>query len=106
MRNKDDSTIVIIAIFIAAILALYFISKILFVLGIIIIFISIVVLFMGLSTNDERLTAIGGICLVLGIIFAVIGGEGIHFFENNPTGKNLLDAANTIVNSTKDIIKK
>lgn len=106
MRNKDDTAIIIIAIFVAAILLVYFISKILFVLGIIIILIALFALFMGFSSNDERLAIYGCAGLVLGIIFAVIGNEGINFFEHNPTGKNLLDAANTVVNATKDIIKK
>ena len=105
MRSKDDTAIIIIAIFVAAIFLVYFISKILFILGIIIILICLFALFIGISSNDERLAIYGSVGLVLGIIFVVIGNEGIHFFENNPTGKNLLDAANSIVNSTKDIIK-
>jgi hypothetical protein len=38
-----------------------------------------------------------------GLIFLTAGHTGISFFEHNPTGKNLLGGANTVVNTTKDI---
>lgn len=104
MKNNDNTGLIIVALFVGAILALYLISKILLTLGIIIVVISIFVLIFGLSTKDDRYFLIGCIGLVLGIILAGIGGSGIDFFENNSTGKNLLDAANSIVNSTKDAV--
>lgn len=106
MGNNDDTGLKILAVFIGIVLALYFISLILQALGVAFIFIAIIVIFYGLSINNEKVALIGGIGLVLGIILVVIGHTGLSFFEHNPTGKNLLDAANTVVNSTKDIVKK
>jgi len=106
MRNNDNTELKILAVFIAVILALYLISLILQALGVAVILLSIIVLFYGLSINNEKVALIGGIGLVLGIILMVIGHTGLSFFENNPTGKNLLDAANAVINSTKDIVKK
>ena len=105
MGKNDNTGLIIIAAFVGVILALYFISKILLSLGIALIIISIIILALGLLIKDQRFLLIGGIGIVLGIILGVLGGSGIDFFENNPTGKNLLDAANSIVNSTKDSIK-
>lgn len=104
MKNNDNTGLIIVALFVGAILVLYFISKILLTLGITIFIISIFVFILGLLTKDDRYFMIGCIGLVLGIILGVIGDSGIDFFENNSTGKNLLDAANSIVNSTKDVI--
>ena len=105
MANKNDTEIIIMAIFVGTVLALYFISNILFILGIVILVISFIVLLMGVSENDGQWASIGSIGLLMGIIFLAIGGTGINFFEHNPTGINLLNAANTVVNATKDIVK-
>lgn len=105
MGKNDNTGLIIVAIFVGAILALYFISKIILSLGIAFIIISIIIFVIGILIKDEKFLLIGGIGLVLGIILGVIGSSGIDFFENNSTGKNLLDAANSIVNSTKDAIQ-
>lgn len=104
MKNNDNKGLIIVALFAGAILALYLISKILLTLGITIVIISIFVFIFGLLTKDDRYFMIGCIGLFCGLILGVIGGSGIDFFENNSTGKNLLDASNSIVNSTKDVI--
>lgn len=106
MRNNDNTELKILVVFVAVVLALYFISLILQTLGLAVIVIAIIVLFYGLSINNEKVALIGGIGLVSGIILLVIGHTGLSFFEQNPTGKNLLDTANIVVNSTKDIVKK
>src|SRR3989337_703133 len=105
-ENNQGKIILIIAAAVAVVLVTYFFLKILFVIGLVLLFLSVILLIMGGFSQDNELLYYGFIGLVIGIVFLAIGNEGISFFEENPTGKNLLDAANTIVNSTKDFVKK
>ena len=102
-RRTDNGLGVAIIVFaVIAILVLYFLSKMFFIVGIGVAVISLVLIFFGLGYEEEQLVIIGLIGLVAGIILALIGYSGVSFFESNPTGKNLLDGANTAVNITKD----
>lgn len=104
--NNEGKIIVIIAAAVAVVLVSYFFLKILFIIGIVLLFLSVILLITGGYSQDNELLYYGFIGLVIGIVFLAIGHEGISFFEENTTGKNLLDAANTVVNATKDIVKK
>jgi hypothetical protein len=109
MGNGDSNAaaiiIICIAIFVGAILALYFLSKMLVTVGIVIGLISLILLIIGLASENGELAIIGGIGLIVGIILLFMGITGVNFFEHNPTGKNLLDSSNTIVNATKEGVK-
>ena len=99
--NSGIIIIIIIAVFVGVILSLYFLSKILVTLGVVITIISIILLIVGLATESSELAIIGGFGLVGGLIILSVGATGVNFFEHNPTGQNLLGASNTIVNTTK-----
>ena len=109
MSNESNDArgivIVVIALFVGAILALYFLSKILVTVGIVVGIISLILLIVGLASENSELAMIGGIGLIAGIILFAIGLTGVNFFEHNPTGKNLLDSSNSIVNVTKQGVK-
>ena len=62
---------------------------------------SIFLIIIGASQGNN-LVLFGILLFLVGIIFAGVGHEGVTFFEQNPTGKNLLDTANTVVNTTKE----
>lgn len=104
MANKDNSGMIffIIAIFVGVVLALYFLSKILLVLGMALVIISILSLIARFASQESRLVVFGLIILFIGIACVAIGQEGVSFFEENPTGVNLLDTSNSIVNATKE----
>lgn len=104
-QDNGGVIIIVIALFVAGILFLYFLSKTLFAIGIAITFVSLVLFFSGMGMEEETLIKIGIIGFVIGVILAIFGYAGINFFENNPTGKNLLESANTIVNTTKEGIQ-
>ena len=101
MGQNDNTGIVIVAICAVLIFVLYFLSKVFLTLGFLLIGVSIILLIIGVSQGNN-LTIIGIFLLLLGIILAGVGHEGVTFFEQNPTGKNLLDTANTVVNTTKE----
>jgi hypothetical protein len=104
-NNATGIIIVCIAIFVGSILALYFLSKILVTVGIVVGIISLILLIAGLTSENGELTTIGGIGLIAGIILLTVGLTGVNFFEHNPTGKNLLDSSNSIVDVTKQGVK-
>lgn len=106
MAKGDNSGIgiIILAIFVGAILMLYFLSKIFLTLGFLLIGISIILIIIGLSQGNN-IAIFGILLLLLGIILVGVGHEGVTFFEQNPTGKNLLDTANTVVNTTKETVE-
>lgn len=81
-------------------------SKILIVFGVILFLFTFVLFFVGLHTENERFLICSVIILLIGISFVIVGNEGVEFFEENPTGRNLLDTANTVVNTTNDYIDK
>ena len=103
-RNNSGVGIILLAIFVAAGLIAYFVSKILLTLGFILIITSIFLIVIGAS-QDNNLALFGIRLLVVGMIFAVVGYAGVTFFEQNPTGMNLLDTANTVVNITKGTVE-
>jgi hypothetical protein len=103
--NQDSSFIIgIIALVIVAVLILYFLSKLFFAVGIGLILLSIFLILFGVSYEEENLIIIGVGCLVIGILLLIFGSVGINFFEQDYTGKNLLDTTNTAINVTKDTI--
>lgn len=104
-RNDQGLAILIVAFVVIGVLILYFLSKMLFTVGIALILISIFLIIMGFASEEDNLIWIGLIVLLIAIILTTIGYTGISFFENNPTGKNLLDGANTVVNTSKDVGK-
>lgn len=101
-RDNSGLILIIIAIFVGIILILYFLSQLFFAIGIILIIISLILIFIALSNNDGEILIIGAILLGLGILLLIVGLTGLHFFEQNATGKNLLNSANTIVNATRE----
>ena len=101
-QNSVGVFILVIAAFVAVIFALYFASHLLSTLGTIVFWVSFVILLVGLGFKEDTIITIGIIGLIAGVILWVIGTTGINFFENNPTGENLLESANTIVNTTKE----
>ena len=101
--NADNSAAVgVMAFIVIAIVILYFIFKMLLVVGIGIALISFVLMLFGFGYEEEQLIVIGIIGLLIGIVLALIGYTGVNFFENNPTGKNILEGANTAINITKE----
>ena len=102
--NNSGISIIILASFVGAVLILYFLSKILLILGVLLIITSIFLVIIGASQGNN-LVLFGILLFLVGIIFAGIGHEGVTFFEQNPTGKNLLNTANTVVNTTKDAVE-
>ena len=106
MAKGDNSGfgLILLAVLVGAVLISYFLSKILLTLGFLLIFISIFLIIIGISQGNN-LAIFGILLFLLGIIFAGVGHEGVTFFEQNPTGKNLLDTANTVVNTTKDTVE-
>src|SRR3989339_596835 len=104
-RNDQGLAIIIIAFVVIGVIVLYFLSKMFFVTGIALILISVFLIIAGFAFEEENLIIVGIIVLIIGIILAVVGYSGVSFFESNPTGKGLLDGANTVVNTTKDIGK-
>ena len=103
-RDNSEIGIILLAILVGSILIAYFLSKILLTLGFLLIFISIFLIIIGIS-QDNNLAFFGIILLLIGVIIAGVGHTGVTFFEQNPTGKNLLDAANTAVNTTKGTVE-
>jgi len=101
-NNNSGIVFIIIAVSVGVVIALYFLSKILFALGLALVFISVILLAIGLISQESRLLSFGLIFLVIGITCVAIGHEGVSFFEDNPTGAKLLNASNSIVNATKD----
>lgn len=99
-ENAAGTLIICVAIFVGAILATYFLSKILVGIGGIVGLISFILLIIGFILGDGQLTTIGAVGLLVGAILYTIGTGGVDFFEKNPTGMSLLDASNTIVNAT------
>ena len=87
--------------FVGAVLIAYVLSKIFLTLGFLLICVSIFLIIIGISQGNN-LAFLGIILLLIGVILAGVGHEGVTFFEQNPTGKNLLDTANTVVNTTKE----
>jgi len=105
--NRNDNVVpFIIALCTIAIIVLYMLSKILIVFGVILFLFTFVLFFVGLHTENERFLICSVIILLIGISFVIVGNEGVEFFEENPTGRNLLDTANTVVNTTNDYIDK
>lgn len=102
-QNEKGLAILIIAFVVIGILVLYFLFKMLFAVGIAVLFISVILLIFGFASEEETLIIIGIIGVVIGIILMIVGHAGVSFFESNPTGKNLLDGANMVVNTSKDI---
>ena len=107
MRNNgnDSMGIVIIAIAVGVILILYLLSKMFFVIGIALTIISIGLIIFGWFYQEDDKVKMGFIGLFFGIGFIYIGVAGITFFEENPTGINLLDMSNTVVNVTTDSVE-
>jgi len=104
-KNDNGLGIIILAVFAGAVFALYFLSKILFALGLMLIVGSIFFLIAGHTSRDSAFNTIGIIMLVVGVIFAGVGHEGITFFEENPTGRSLLDTSNVIADTAKESVK-
>jgi membrane protein implicated in regulation of membrane protease activity len=98
--SQDNSglMIVIIAGVVISVLALYFLGNLFIFLGIAAIFISII--FLMISTENQDLLILGLIILGIGIVLLFLGFGIVGFFENNPTGQNLLGASNYVVNTT------
>ncbi|MCK5630004.1 MAG: hypothetical protein KAI26_05275 [Nanoarchaeota archaeon] len=104
-KNDNGLGIIILAVFAGAVFALYFLSKIAFVLGLMLIVGSIFLLVMGHTSQESTFSEIGVILLVVGLIFAGVGHGGITFFEENPTGRSLLDTSNVIADTAKESVK-
>ena len=106
-QQNDNSGLVIaiLAIFVGIIFALYFLSHIIFWIGVSCLVISLILFLVGFSSQEEEFIIIGLVLLMVGVVFLFVGNAGINFFENNPTGKNMLDGANTVVNTTKDSVQ-
>lgn len=100
-NNSMATAIICIAIFVGVIFTMYFLSKILIGIGGVVAIISVILLIVGITNKSSDLVLIGLIGLVVGIILLAVGLTGVNFFEQNPTGKNLLGASNTIVDTTK-----
>ena len=106
MAKSDNSGIGIIILAISVgILTLYFLLKIFLTLGFLLIIVSIILLIIGVLLQNNNLVIFSILLLLFGIILAGVGHEGVTFFEQNPTGKNLLDTANTVVNTTKGTVE-
>lgn len=90
-------------IIVFAVPCLYLLFNILVKLALAFIFLSLIGIGIGIIGNNEQIIITSSIGFALGIIFMVIGNSGIGFFECNPIGKNLLNTANVIVNSTREI---
>lgn len=103
MANKDNSGIIsrIIDAFGVVVLA-YFLSKILLVFGMALRYITTYLFVLGFASQDHRISVFGLIVLIIGIACVAIGKGGVSFFEENPTGMNLLNTSNSIVNAIKD----
>lgn len=106
-RENDNSGvgIIILAVFVGAVLILYFLSHLLYWIGVTSLIFGIVLMILGFSSNEDNLVIIGIVFLLVGVGLWLIGNMGINFFEQNPTGKNLLDSANAVVNGTRDGVK-
>ena len=104
-NNSTATFIICVAIFVGAILSLYFLSKILVWIGPILAVISLIILLMGINNEDQDLIIIGVIGIIIGLVLLGFGLAGVNFFEENATGKNLLGASNTIVDATKQSIQ-
>jgi len=106
-QNNNSAAIFIIcvAIFVGAVLALYLVSKLLVWIGPILAIISLIIFLIGLNNDNQDLIIIGVIGIIVGLVLLGLGLAGVNFFEQNSTGKNLLDASNTVVDATKQSIR-
>lgn len=101
-NNNSGIVFIIIAVSVGVVLATYFLLKILFAIGLALVFISVILLAIGIISQESKMLSFSLIFLVIGITCVAIGHEGVSFFEENPTGANLLNASNSIVNATKE----
>ncbi|MDA3856538.1 MAG: hypothetical protein PF569_09865 [Candidatus Woesearchaeota archaeon] len=104
MGNNENSGIAFLGLMglVAVVFILYFMSHLLFAIGIGAIIIGLIVIIFGFGSESFELGTLGVFILLGGIMFSFIGGAGINFFDHNPTGQALLDTSNTVVDVTKD----
>jgi hypothetical protein len=98
--TNDNSVLIILIVagIVITVLALYFLGNLFITLGIATIFIGIIILMISIENQDLLIP--GLIVLGIGIILIFLGSGIVGFFENNPTGQNLLGASNYVVNTT------
>ncbi len=106
-KNSDsEKGIIVLGMIIGGIFVIYFISLILSMLGKIAIFAGIVAFIFGVATKNIEIGGFGVAIFFAGLLFTSIGTVGLNFFEENPTGKTLLDSSTAVVDtSTKAYIQ-
>ena len=106
MGKNDNYVPFIIAFCTIAVIVVYAFLKMMVVFGGILLIVAFALSLIGMYAEDNRFFAVAALALFIGLSFMAIGNEGIEFLEENPTGKNVLDAANTVVNVTEDSVDK
>jgi len=104
-KGQENNIGVYIVLAILAVFALYLVFKVLVTVGIVIGIGGIILLIFGVAMQQEDLTMLGIIAIVLGLIVFGLGEAGVNFFETNPTGSGLLGVGNTAINTTKTIVQ-
>lgn len=102
--NDNEKALALLFIVGAGILLLYFLSIMLFWIGVIGIIAGVIMFLLGTQSDDERLIVISIIVFLISLALLFIGLQAINFFENNEAGKTLIEGGKAMVDSGTEVV--
>jgi len=105
MTNGENDRLKVSGIlFIAAlaIILLYLIFKTILFVGVIAMIGAIALIIYGVHEGESALVFWSFVIFIAGLLLAVLGYNGVSFFEDNPVGQDLLESSENIVGTGAD----